>query len=174
MNCVKDILEMAYYVAFIILTYLIVKYSRKTFLLQAQKSHNVLCKICVIGEQANHQTKYGLELYNYGNDIAKDVTIKVQDALEHKCDFIKPNESVVYPIGTILHVIAGNRVLFENMPKELEPGEPIEVVVNVDGKSSQYSLSTDILFSVISGNELSEISKSIERVASEISHINRR
>lgn len=140
MSYIKDLLEIAYYVAFIVLTYLIVKYAKKTFLLQSEKSHSILCKLCVIGDQAHYQTKYGVELYNYGNDIAKDVKIKVQDSLSFKCDYIKPSESVVYLLGVIMHMVSRNRVLFDNITKEVQPGETIEAVVSVDGKQDRKSV----------------------------------
>ncbi len=174
MSNIKDLLEVAYYVAFIVLTYLIVKYARKTFLLQSEKSHSILCKLCVIGDQAHYQTKYGVELYNYGNDIAKDVTVKVQNSLSFKCDYIKPNESVVYPLGVIMHMIAGNRVLFDNITKEVQPGETIEAVVSVDGKQTTHTLCADLLFSIIPGSGLNEIANNIEKVASEIRDTHRR
>ena len=42
--CLKDFFELVYYIAFIILTYLIVKYAIKTYAFQTEKSFKLYCK----------------------------------------------------------------------------------------------------------------------------------
>ena len=74
----------------------------------------------------------------------------------------------------IMHMIAGNRVLFDNITKEVQPGETIEAVVSVDGKQTKHTLCADLLFSIIPGSGLNEIANNIEKVASEIRDTHRR
>ena len=84
-----------------------------------------------------------------------------------KCDFIKPNESIVFPIGEIIHTAGGNRVAFGNGMGELYRDSPFTVELKLDGKQESFDVSTDMLFSY-TGSETSEIVKSIEHVASAI------
>lgn len=170
MNCIKDVFEIAYYVAFIILTFLIVKYTRKTFLLQSEKSHSILCKLNVMGYKDHYHTEFGVEVYNYGNDVAKDLIISVENEISFTCDYIKPNESVIYPLGIIIHTIEENHVQLNatNERKEVPPQTPLNVTVTIDGEEKTYQLSTDLLFSIMGGPGFSEIVRSIDRVSSEI------
>ena len=61
MGILKDILEIVYYVAFIILTYLIVRYAKKTYILQSNKEFQLLCKVCVMEETlGTYQFRYAV------------------------------------------------------------------------------------------------------------------
>lgn len=168
MELIKDVLEVAYYIAFIYLTWRIVQYSKGSYLAQTEKRHQVLCKVCIMGDKEKNLTKYGVEVYNLGNEIAKNVTISVGEKISFKCDYIKPNESIVYPVDVILHMPDGNRVFFGDGDEELDINAPFPVKISVDGKQETFNLSTDILFASIGGDGLSEISRSIDRVASVI------
>lgn len=168
MGIIKDILEAAYYVAFIILTCRIVMYAKETFIMQSEKCHKILCKIYINNENQSSSTEYGLELYNYGNDVAKDVKVIVKDTISFKCDFIKPNESILFPLGTVLRNVKGdNIVLFGDKGEKLNREFPFSVELETDGERETREVNTDILFSFM-GRGYNAIANSIDRVASEI------
>lgn len=97
LDTVKDILEIIYYVAFIVLTWLIVRYARKTYILQSNKQFQLLCKVCVMKETlGSFQFYYALEIYNYGNDVARQIGVVIEDKQVTSIDFIKPNESYFF------------------------------------------------------------------------------
>lgn len=146
MNCVKDVLEIAYYVAFIVLTWKIVQYSRKTYELEASKKYELLCKLNIMEETTgDYVFGYALEIYNAGNDVAKN--IEVQSFGKHitTIDFVKPGSSTYYPLGRIMRMMGANTSPHDNDIK-VESGKPLNVVLIVDGNTIDYSLSTDILF----------------------------
>lgn len=57
MTGIKDSLEITYYIAFIVLTALIVYYAYKTYKFQSEKSCKLLCKMCILKETLEQFSK---------------------------------------------------------------------------------------------------------------------
>lgn len=170
MNTVKDILEIIYYIAFIILTWLIVRYARKTYILQSNKEFQLLCKVCIMKETlGSYQFQYALEIYNYGNDVAKHVGVVIKNEQVTSIDFIKPNESYIYPLGSVWQMISCNRVLL-NQGEELTRGTPIKVQLAVNQKTYSFDMNTDLLYEYrgVAMGTLRDISKEIGNAGEEI------
>ena len=91
MQCIKDVFEIVYYIAFIILTWLIVKYSVKTYKLQSNKESKLLCKIFIREAKVkNGVFLFYLEIYNFGNIMARNIDVFVLENRIVTVDFIKP------------------------------------------------------------------------------------
>lgn len=119
MAVLKDSLEIIYYIAFIVLTALIVYYAYKTYKFQSEKSCELLCKVCILEETlGDFEFRYALEVYNHGNQVAERVKIVINGESITVADFIKPNESFVYPLGNIGQMIGCNRVWPDQGEKE--------------------------------------------------------
>ena len=147
MQCTKDIMEIIYYIAFIILTWLIVKYARRTYLLQLKRESKLLCKIFVKSSNVeNGAFPFYLEIYNLGNEVAKDIQVFVFEKKLAVVDFVKPNESYYFPLGNVFQMISCNRVfLFEN-ELELEDNATISVKLLVQGQTLSFEVNTNVLF----------------------------
>ena len=148
MNSVKDIFEIVYYVAFIVLTGMIVIYARRTFVFQTKKTHNLMCKFCIMEENTSRELGIGIEFYNYGNDIAKDISVNIDNSYKLQIEFIKPNESVVFPVGEIYLTMDTNVVYF-NTPgnsRQIAKDEKVTVLVSTSEGEKAFFPSTDILF----------------------------
>ena len=170
MNIVKDILEIIYYVAFIILTWLIVWYAKKTYTLQSNKEFQLLCKVCIMKETLGaFEFRYALEIYNYGNDVARHIGVVIEDKQITSVDFIKPNESYIYPLGSVGQMMSCNRV-WPDQGEELTRGTPIKVQLTVKQKTYTFDMNTDLLYEYrgVAMGTLRDISKEIGDVGDEI------
>ena len=145
-HCIKDILEISYYVAFIILTYKIVIYARRTYELEASRQYDLLCQFSIMEETTgDYIFGYALEIYNAGNKVAKNVEVLSGEKHITKIDFVKPGSSAFYPMGNIMRMLGENRVS-PDTEIALEKGKPVSIYLVVDGKKLEYNLNTDILF----------------------------
>lgn len=170
LGILKDILEIVYYVAFIILTYLIVRYAKKTYILQSNKEFQLLCKVCVMEETlGTYQFRYALEIYNYGNDVAKNVGVIIEDKHVTNVDFIKPNESYIYPLGAVWQMLSCNRIC-SNQGEELTRGTPIHIQLTVNQKAYAFNINTDLLYDYrgVTMGTLRDISKEIGNTGDKI------
>lgn len=146
MNCIKNILEIAYYIAFIILTWRIETYARNTYKLESSRKHDLLCRLA-IQEDTIGSNVFGfcLEIYNAGNIVAKNVTVLESEKQITVIDFVKPNSSSYFPIAKIMHMMSGNYPAPGNSIS-IEKGKSLKVTLVVDGKTTDYELNTDIIF----------------------------
>lgn len=145
MSTIKDFLEVIYYIAFIILTILIVKYAKKTYSLEAERRYELLCKVNIQKETLGGcMFDYGIEIYNSGNIAAKDIELLVEEKMITKIDFIQHGDSVLYPIGSIFQTMGGN--IAQGDFVTLEKGKPLKVTLAVRGEKIAYTLCTDLLF----------------------------
>ena len=171
MQCIKDVFEIAYYIAFIILTWLIVRYSRKTYKLQSNKESRLLCKIFI--REANVENgvfPFYLEIYNFGNMVARDIDVFVLESKITTVDFIKPNESYYFPLGNVYQMINCNRVFIFDDESELENNANIPVGLRTKEQTSTFKLNTNILFASRRKveSDSSEIADAIKNVATVI------
>ena len=168
---VKEIAEIVYYIAFIIFTSIIVIVSVKTYFLQAGKHHKLLCKIAILNSR-NSITEFGIELFNHGNEVAKDIKISIAGQNQFGCDFIKPNESVIFPVGLAFHLRDENNKhvtqigLLGEYPKELQPNCLLDVDLFLDGKHETHKLRTELLSFYQSSNDgFDKIARAIDSIA---------
>ena len=171
MQSIKDILEIIYYIAFIVLTWLIAKYAIKTYKLQSNKESKLLCKIFI--SEANVENgvfPFYLEIYNFGNIVARDIDVFVLENKIATIDFIKPNESFYFPLGNVYQMIACNRVFLFDDESELENNANISVKLRTKEQTSTFELNTNIIFASrrkVESNS-SEIADSIKNIATVI------
>ncbi|MDP4132679.1 MAG: hypothetical protein Q8882_01540 [Bacillota bacterium] len=168
----KDIWECIYYVSFIVLTAILAFYTGKTYLFQSSKHSNLLCKLSINEATAfKANCTFSLEIYNFGNDIIKNVSIKIADKDFAFVDFLKPNESYYLPLGYIISLSEKNFVmLFDNNLKE---NEQLKVSLEYSNESKIFLIDTKPLHNMtISSNKGSEkISDSLEKISKELSKI---
>lgn len=139
-------MEIAYYITFIVLTYLLVKYARKTYLFETQKEHILLCQFCIRKETVgDFGFGFALEVYNAGNAIAKNVEIFAGKEKITTIDFIRPNGSFLYPVGTAYQTMGGNHISGGSKIL-LNEGENVAISLHVDGKVIDYSINPDVVF----------------------------
>lgn len=170
LKMVKDGLEIIYYVAFIILTWLIVRYARKTYILQSNKEFQLLCKVCVMEETLGaSEFHYALEIYNYGNDVASQIDVVIEDEQVTSIDFIKPNESYIYPLGSVGQMLNCNRV-WPNQGGELTRGTPIKVQLTANQKTYTFNMNTDLLYEYrgVAMGTLRDVTKAINDAGDKI------
>ena len=171
MSCAKDILEIIYYIAFIGLTSLIVIYAIKTYKFQISKSSKLLCKISASPNSTQtYIFNFDLEIYNYGNDLAKNVKVFIDDKQITTINFIKPNESLLYPIGEVHQMINANRVWLNFCEKELKEEDVLFVKLETDGNIKPFEVNIDILFAsrTAETTTLDDVVQSIDNLAKKI------
>lgn len=171
----KDALESIYYVAFIILTYMLVKYAKKTYLFESNKKYNLLCQFCVRDETVGgFDFGYALEVYNAGNAPAKNIEIIHSGKMITKIDFISPNKSFMYPMGTMVQTLGGIHP-FGSSEIRIEKGKNVEFTLRVDGNELEYKVNPDILFvSTVKTGTLLGIEKELNGIAKVIDSERRR
>ncbi len=139
----KDVLEIAYYIAFIILTFLIVRYAIKTYRFQTKTESTLYCKLYVPAAELGFvEQLVCLEVYNYGNKPAENVTINIGTKKVATVDYIKPNESASFPIGEVLRMIGCNRVFIQS--QEIH-ADTVTIAIGVAGKEIPFEISTTAL-----------------------------
>jgi len=81
--------EIFYYIAFVLLTIGLVFFAAKTYFFQTKKSIQLFCKS--VEKSANHGcSNLYIEVYNYGNAVAQNINIKIQDQDFGTIPFLKP------------------------------------------------------------------------------------
>ena len=146
MGCIKDLAELIYYIAFIILTGMIVYYAKRTYSLEASRNYELLCDLVIHdATSGGHVIGYALEIYNAGNKVARNVKLTIEDKQITTINFIKPNSSYVFPIGKLFQMIGENISIGDNKVT-IKQGQPISVSLSVDCLVTAYSVNTDLLF----------------------------
>ena len=140
---IKDVLEIIYYISFIILTFLIVVYAIKTYKFQTKTESTLFCKLYVPSVELGYAEQLVcLEVYNCGNRTAKNATVIIGGKKVAIIDYIKPNESVALPIGNVLRMLGGNRVFIQE--QEIT-AEIVVVTISIDGEEIPFEVSTSTL-----------------------------
>ena len=143
---IKDFLEILYYIAFIILTGLIVLYSYKSYKLESEKTYDLLCRFVPVSEAIGDFTfPFAIEVYNAGNLVAKKVKMIIDGNEITTIDFVKPLDSIVFPIGEMGQMICGNRQLTIDKVV-VEPDKKVHIKLVVDSLAIEQDISTDILY----------------------------
>ena len=172
LTILKDFLEITCYIAFIILTILIVIYAKKTYSLEAEKRYDLLCKLNIQKEiPGGYGFDYGIEIYNSGNISAKSIELIVEGKKVTQIDFIQPRSSVLYPIGFVFQTLGGN--IANGEYATLQKGKPLNVTLVVSGEKTEYALCTDILFDAnenLTGT-LNDVKEKLAQIKDELSKI---
>jgi hypothetical protein len=145
MNCTKDTFEIAYYIAFIILTAIIVVYAIRTYNFQTKKKHKLLCKFCIIDQRESDATNFGIEIYNCGNEAARDLKVTINKNMSFNTDYIKPDEAVVIPVGSFLVSSAGTGILYNRHVVKIQEDHPFIVSIEMPDSREEFKLNTDFL-----------------------------
>ena len=148
-----ECLELLYYVAFVILTVILVKYAIRTFKVTSKKESVLISKFIL------DDSYIVFEVYNYGNIIAKEVEIKICST-EMLIPYIKPLEVMRFVVGTMF--VNGK---FETFYES----ETLDVFIQTEGKiveNKNYSIEeieSQVAMNWSSeNNALKQISKSID------------
>jgi len=167
LNCLKDCLEIIYYIAFIGLTCMLVFYARKTYKYQIGKSSTLLCKIAV-SENVSEKSEFvfGLEVFNDGNKTAKQIEVYVADEKITTIEYIKPNEVFMFPLGSVLRMVNCNRAFYKN-EEEISQGTSIKVTLKCEGIIEDFNINTDVLFVAFAtaDSSLRQMACSLDRIA---------
>ena len=166
--------ELIYYIAFIILTAIIVVYAKKTYQLQSKQSSELLCKISE-SIAGTGSVQIILEIYNHGNIVIKGVGVTVGKRPYGSIPFLKPEESYSIPIGFVIQ-IGGKRILMSSQSGIELSGESLPVKLLVSGNEQSYDLSLSIIKKSASvhnpiATELGDLKKSIDVVSSNIKEL---
>ena len=171
---VLEAFELAYYITFIILTGLLVWYAAKTYLLQSKESFRILCKMCVISDIPGGKAKgFGIEIYNHGNVVKENLILNCQGKYYTTIEYIKPNESVVIPLGTIIELPGGKNILMCNM-ENVNPSDISQISLSIDDIVKHYEVNTDLLYSYHGGaTALNDIAKALGDIDTKIGKLSR-
>ena len=169
----KDYWECLYYLAFIVLTVCIAFFTAKTYLFQTKKSSKLFCK-CTESQTGGVSGNVFFEIYNHGNDIAKNITIQIEGQLYGSIAFLKPNESYMLCFAFVLRSAEGLPNILTH-DSQLE-GDSIRVVLDVDGVMQPHDVDLSIVkiprMHPSTGTRSAErIANSIERVANVLDNI---
>lgn len=145
MGLVKDILEIIYYIAFVILTILIVWFAKKTFDDQTKQVSTLYLKLFVPADQLGYtEQMVCLEVYNHGTRPAKNVSLSIASKGLAVIDFIEPNGTVSLPIGEVLRTQGGNCVSIQGT--EISEDVIVKIEVSESNTGKTYELNTSSLF----------------------------
>jgi len=166
MTTVKNLLESVYYVAFIILTFLLVRYSIKTYLFQTKASSSLFCKLFILRDTlGKSEQTICLEIYNHGNIPATKVSAALGGKEIGVVDFIKPEDSAVLVVGEALRMMNGNRLFIQG--EEIIDKMPVPLSVSLNGrKADEIQLQTSTLFlhNDTMYNEEERIAQGVEKI----------
>ena len=176
MDCFKYYLEIAYYIAFIILTGLITYYAARTYSLESSRKYELLCDLIIHDTTtAGFYVGYALEVYNAGNKVAKNVSVSVEGNSLTIIDFVKPNSSYVFPVGKLLQTLGGARASEDSMIL-VEQGKPFTVTLSVDNQDLIYHVNSDLLYAtqIINTGSIGGIEDRLRGIEREMSALGRR
>lgn len=166
LNWIWGNLEQIYFIAFILLTALIVIYARKTYKDQIKQVSNLFLKLSI---PVNHLDHYDqlicLEIYNHGTRPAQNVKIFIGENELAVIDFIAPNGTASIPVGHIMRTIGCNHVYIQK--SEISANESIQLSVSESGANKNYDVNTSALFihSEVIHEDEHEIVNALKRLA---------
>ena len=142
---VKDFLEIVYYIAFILLTWKIVCYAKKTYDDQTKQTSNILLKFSIPYDQLGlAEQMVFLELYNHGTRPAIDIAISIGENEIVQIDYISPKGRELLPIGEVIRTLGCNRVTIQN--KEIDSNASVCITIKENGEFTEHKVNTSTLF----------------------------
>lgn len=175
MEQIKNWAELIYYIAFIILTGMIVYYARRTFTLESTRNYELLCILVIYDPTTvGHVTGVALEIYNAGNKVARNIQVFSHGESITTVNFIKPNSSYFFPIGKMLRTLGGTVPSGDERIPIIE-GEKMAIMLSVDGKEYHHEVNTDIAFAFSKTDigSLAGIENRLDKIESSIKAIKR-
>lgn len=165
MTCLQKA-EFAYYIAFILLTILLVWYTGRSYYLAAKKEANLYVRLVIPeAECSKLEQLIFLKIYNCGNIIAEKVTVSYRGNQLCCIDYIKPEEEYSIVFGMVLRTIGCNRPMFQH--GEIKPDDMVSICLSYrGGMSKEVVLDTSCLFvhSDVVGGDLHDISESLKEI----------
>ncbi len=164
-------LEAVNYIAIILLTLLALIYAIKSYKYQSKESYDILCRLNVLDKAANGNFVCGLEVYNNGNKVAKNIELLFENKHIVYIDYIKPEETFKFPVGLYSQSINGTtHNTGAHMTLPIYQGKNLELVFKIDGKSKGISVNTDIIFEYdyVGGNSNRDIERAIKEVSNSV------
>ena len=159
--------EIIYYVAFILLTIGIAFFTAKTYYFQAKKTSELFCKS--VEKEANKgNSNLYIEIYNYGNEIAKDISVNIQEIDFGVIPFLKPLESYLIPTAYFIHA-SDKKIIFSEQIKLKNDTDVVNVKISVGKNIKKYEVNIRIQES---SSKLSEIdTRAQDKIAKNLEEI---
>ena len=134
--------ELIYYIAFIVLTIGLVIFAAKTYFFQTKKSTKLFCKSIEKSAASGNSNLY-IEVYNYGNTVAQNINVKIQDVDFGTIPFLKPGEVYLIPIAYFIHA-SGEKIAFAERIKLTSETTTIPVVFTMGESLSEFDVDITI------------------------------
>ena len=131
-----------YYVAFIILTISLVIFAAKTYFFQTKQSTKLFCKSIEKPAASGNSNLY-VEVYNYGNAVAQNINVKIQDVDFGTIPFLKPGEDYLIPVAYFIHA-SDHKIAFAERIKVTGETTTIPVVLTMGKTSSTFDVDITI------------------------------
>ena len=163
----KDQWELIYYVTFIFLTLVITLYAIRTFYNQFRKSSQIYCKCVMLPLDSRERNMY-LEIYNYGNDIVKNIKIKIEDTYFGNIPFLKPNESYMICFASFRFMLSGDFII--NDSKISIDNKSVRVCIDINGNKKTYDIDISFFMTSVSPaeTEAEHIANAINKLESKL------
>ena len=169
----KELWELIYYIAFVVLTLVITYYTIRTFHFHAKKTSEIYCKF-VESEPSGNYIMLCLEIFNYGNKIAKNISASVGEKTYAPIAYLKPNESTKICLGIVACYInaLGDRLLDRIGDFHIPENRILIVKLNIDGIDQYYDVDVSKLYETNSlPDSIYEELEKISRCLSDIQRI---
>lgn len=132
--------EIIYYVAFIVLTVGLVIFAGKTYFFQTKQSAQLFCK-SIEKTASSGNSNLHIEVYNYGNAVAQNINIKIQDQDFGTIPFLKPGEDYLVPVAYFIYA-SNQKIAFSERIKVTDATTSIPVVLTME--KNIYKFDVDI------------------------------
>ena len=143
----KDQWELIYYIAFVILTFGLAFFAARTFYFQTKKSSKLYCKCVMLPPDGRERNMY-LEIYNYGNDIAKNIKVQIENTDLGNIPFLRPNESYMIFFASFGLMMSGD---FKKLDSKIPiDNKLVRVYIDINGTKQTHEI--DISFFMTSVN----------------------
>lgn len=134
--------ELIYYIAFIILTIGLVIFAAKTYFFQTKQSTKLFCKSIEKPAASGNSNLY-VEVYNYGNAVAQNINVKIQDVDFGTIPFLKPGEDYLIPVAYFIHA-SDHKIAFADRIKVTGDTTTIPIVLTMRKTSSTFDVDITI------------------------------
>lgn len=173
--------EIIYYVAFIVLTIGLVIFAGKTYYFQTKQTASLFCKSIEKSAASGNSNLY-IEVYNFGNVVAQNINVKIQEQDFGTIPFLKPGEDYLIPIAYFIHM-SNQKIAFAerikisdvttSIPVVLTMGDSIfnfDVDITIQKNSTKLNESNSRYFEKIV-DALGEIEKQQAKTATEVKNL---
>lgn len=174
--------EIIYYIAFIALTIGLVVFAGKTYFFQAKQSSKLYCK-SIEKQAASGNSNLYIEVYNYGNAVARNINVEIQDVYFGTIPFLKPGEDYLIPIAFFIHA-SNNKIIFSDKQLKITAETAIiPVKLTMDKHATVFDVNITIQKNSMKLNEsdshffekmaksLDSIEKQQEKTANEVKKV---